>query len=255
MAAEGRPLGQLVLSATVAVGERALAPLERSVCARCPLGDRPFFDPAELPWTGRLESGWREIRAELEGLLARLAELPSFQGISSDQRSLTADDRWKTAFLLGYGHRSPLLARLCPRTVAHLQGVPGLVRAMFSILAPGRRIPPHRGPYKGLLRYHLGLIVPREAQRCWIRVDNQIRYWHEGGSLLFDDTFEHEAANETEELRAVLFLDVLRPLPAPERQINKAIVKAIALSPFLREAVRNQRGWERRFAAALGDRP
>jgi len=252
MAVGGRPLPDRLVAATAAVGERLLSPIERLLGSRSLLGDRPFFDPRDLPWTARLEEGWQAIRAELDLLLERLEELPNFQEISSDQRSLTEDNRWKTAFIYGYGYRSPLLARLCPRTTALVESVPGMVTAMFSILAPGKEIPPHRGPYKGLLRYHLGLIVPQEAERCWIRVDNQIRYWREGESLLFDDTFEHEVANETDQLRAVLFLDVLRPLPPAEGLFNRAVVKGIALSPFIREALRNQRAWERQFEGALG---
>ena len=65
--------------------------------------------------------------------------------------------------------------------------------------------------------------------------------------MLFDDTFNHEVWNDTDETRVVLFVDVLRPLPPPWAQINRAIVKAIGYSPFVLDAKRNQETWERRY--------
>ena len=97
-----------------------------------------------------------------------------------------------------------------------------MTTAMFSILSPRKHILDHRGPYKGVLRYHLGLIVPEDAEACRIRVGEDIRHWEEGESMIFDDTFNHEVWNDTDETRVVLFVDVLRPLPSPESQINRA---------------------------------
>ena len=47
----------------------------------------------------------------------------------------------------------------------------------------------------------------------------------------------------------MLFVDVLRPLPRPWAQINRAIVRAISYSPFVLDAKRNQEAWERRYRA------
>ena len=49
--------------------------------------------------------------------------------------------------------------------------------------------------------------------------------------MIFDDTFNHEVWNDTDETRVVLFVDVMRPLPFPESAINEGIVKAIGYSP------------------------
>ena len=96
-----------------------------------------------------------------------------------------------------------------------MREIPGMTTAMFSILSPRKHILDHRGPYKGVLRYHLGLIVPEDAERCRIRVGEDVRHWEEGKSMIFDDTFNHEVWNDTDETRVVLFVDVLRPLPFP----------------------------------------
>jgi len=187
------------------------------------------------------------IREELETVLEDHADLANFQDISKDQLEITDDDRWKTFFLYGYGFKAKLGIQMCPRTAASMEQVPGMTTAMFSILSPRKHILDHRGPYKGVLRYHLGLIVPREAEACRIRVGEDIRHWEEGKSMIFDDTFNHEVWNDTDETRVVLFVDVLRPLPSPDALINRLIVKAIGYSPFVLDAKRNQEAWEQRF--------
>ena len=121
--------------------------------------------------------------------------------------------------------------------------------AMFSILAPGKHIPAHSGPYKGVVRYHLGLKVPSDREWCRIRVGDRSATWTEGRSLVFDDTYDHEVWNDTDEERVVLFLDVVRPLRFPFNLANAFILRAIALSPFVTDARRRQRAWERDFSA------
>ena len=232
---------------TVAAGERLLAPVERWIGRRSLVGDATFFPLERFPWVKPVEDNWTVIREELERVLEDHAALPNFQEISKDQVGITDDDRWKTFFLYGYGFKAKLTTEMCPGTAALMEQIPGMKTAMFSILSPRKHILDHRGPYKGVLRYHLGLIVPREAEACRIRVGDDVRHWEEGKSLIFDDTFNHEVWNDTDETRVVLFVDVLRPLPAPESTINKLIVKAIGLSPFVLDAKRNQEAWEQRF--------
>jgi aspartyl/asparaginyl beta-hydroxylase (cupin superfamily) len=240
---------------TISAGERVLAPIERFIGKRSLVGDATFFDDELFPWVEQVEANWTTIREELERVLADREALPNFQDISKDQIEITDDDRWKTFFLYGYGFRAKLGIEMCPKTAVLMRQIPGMTTAMFSILSPRKHILDHRGPYKGVLRYHLGLIVPRETAQCRIRVGSDIRHWQEGKSLLFDDTFNHEVWNDTDETRVVLFVDVLRPLPSPWSQINRMIVKAIGYSPFVLDAKRNQEAWERRFLDRRGAGP
>jgi aspartyl/asparaginyl beta-hydroxylase (cupin superfamily) len=232
---------------TIALGERILAPIERFIGKRSLVGDATFFGLERFPWVGHLEANAGVIREEVERLLEDHAALPNFQDISKDQIEITDDDRWKTFFLYGYGFEAKLGVEMCPRTAALVRGIPGMTTAMISILSPRKHILDHRGPYKGVLRYHLGLVVPEDAEACRIRVGEDVRHWQEGRSMVFDDTFNHEVWNDTDETRVVLFVDVLRPLPFPESLINRAIVKAIGFSPFVLDAKRNQEAWERRY--------
>jgi ornithine lipid ester-linked acyl 2-hydroxylase len=236
-----------IVAWSTALGERILAPVERFIGKRSLVGDATFFPLERFPWVAQIEENWQVIREEVQRLLADHAELPNFQDISKDQIEITDDDRWKTLFLYGYGFEAKLGVELCPRTAALMREIPGMTTAMISILSPRKHILDHRGPYKGVLRYHLGLIVPADAQACRIRVGEDVRHWEEGRSMVFDDTFNHEVWNDTDETRVVLFVDVLRPLPFPESAINRAIVKAIGFSPFVLDAKRNQEAWEERY--------
>jgi ornithine lipid ester-linked acyl 2-hydroxylase len=244
-----KTLWERTVELTIAVGERILTPVERFIGSRSLVGDETFFENRLFPWIAEVEANWTTIREELEQVLQDREELPNFQDISKDQIEITDDDRWKTFFLYGYGFEAKLGVEMCPKTAELMQRIPGMTTAMFSILSPRKHILDHRGPYKGVLRYHLGLIVPEDAESCKIRVGEDFCHWREGQSMIFDDTFNHEVWNATDETRVVLFVDVLRPLPSPYDIINRAVVKAIGYSPFVLDAKRNQEAWEERYRA------
>jgi ornithine lipid ester-linked acyl 2-hydroxylase len=198
-------------------------------------GRRVFFDAAQMPWTAAIESHWREVRAELDGVLVDRDRIPTFQEVSRHQESITNDQGWKTFVLFVYGTAIERNCRRCPRTAGLLRGIPGLRNAMFSILAPGKHIPEHRGPYNGLLRYHLALKVPSDAARCVLTVNGEERLWVEGGTLVFDDSYSHSVRNDTAEDRVVLFADFVRPLPQPLALMNRGLLAALGRSTLFRE--------------------
>jgi ornithine lipid ester-linked acyl 2-hydroxylase len=246
---------QRIVDLTILVGEWLLDRLDRLVARFSAVGNPAFLDERDFLWAAGLEAHWREIRGELDAVLERRDALPNFQDISTDQATITDDDRWKTYFLYGFGFRSDANCARCPETARLVAAVPGMQTAMFSILAPGKHIPDHNGPYKGVIRYHLALKVPRAADRCRIRVGDTYATWREGASLIFDDTFDHEVWNDTDGERVVLFLDVVRPLRFPMNVVNAVVLKAIAISPFIQDAKRRHRAWEETFdssAAPLG---
>ncbi len=155
-----KSLWERTVDLTVAVGERILAPVERFIGRRSLVGDATFFPLERFPWLAHIEQNWEVIREEAERLLEDREALPNFQDISTDQIEITDDDRWKTFFLYGYGFEAKLRVEMCPKTAALMRKIPGMTTAMFSILAPRKHILDHRGPYKGVVRYHLGLVVP-----------------------------------------------------------------------------------------------
>jgi ornithine lipid ester-linked acyl 2-hydroxylase len=212
------------------------------------LGNRPVYDVDEFPWAMDVEREWHHVRAELDNLLTRKDELPGFHEICGELRSISADRDWKTFLFVGYGVNSDEAMRLCPETWRILQMIPGLKTAMFSVFEPGKHLKPHRGPYNGVLRLHLGLIVPDTPPRTVaIRVDDEVCHWQEGKVLIFDDAYEHEAWNHSDETRVVLFVDFVKPLRFPASFVNRLILNIAAFTPFIREGKKAQNDWEKRF--------
>jgi beta-hydroxylase len=211
------------------------------------VGNPCAHDTAAFAWVADIEREWRLIRRELERVLMRKAELPNVQEITADAAAISRDAGWKIFPLMAYGIRSQPNIALCPHTWRIVRRIPGLTTAMFSILEPGKRIPAHRGPYNGVLRLHLGLIVPEPREQLAIRVGAEQHHWQEGRALIFDDAYEHEAWNETGELRVVLFVDFEKPLRFPANVLNRLLLRLAVFSPFLREGADNLRRWEHRF--------
>lgn len=193
-----------------------------------------IMDPGLYPWTRDMEHGYDGIRSELDRILTDYEAIPNFDDLSAEQRRLvTGERRWKTYMLYAYGARFAGNIAQCPETDRMLQKIPGMVTAFFSIIEPHTGIAPHRGPYKGVLRYHLALRVPTPAESCGIRIGHEVYHWQEGRSLIFDDTVTHEAWNNSDAIRVVLFVDFKRKFPAPISLINDLMIWMIKTSPFI----------------------
>lgn len=236
-------------------GKRMIRALSDFISSQSRIGPGPVFSPAVFPWLAAFENNWRRIRAELEEVLENRDELPAFHELSPDQRRISRGDSWKIFPFYAFGDSFlPNLER-CPETARLLRQVPNLRNAMFSILAPHYHIPPHRGPTNGIIRIHLGLIVPGGPDVCRIRVGDQIFGWQEGKCVVFDDYFEHEVWNETDQPRVVLFFDVDRPLRPVGWLVNRLMIFAIKRSAYVRDAKKNAREWNTRYTDFESKRP
>jgi aspartyl/asparaginyl beta-hydroxylase (cupin superfamily) len=244
---KGKTFRERAYDAAMAV----MAPMAGIVARTSLVPTTPFLRSEDFIWTRPLEAGWRDIRRELDSVLVYRDDLPAFHEINGDVTDIRNDD-WKTYFLYGFGKRAESNCRRCPRTAALIERVPGMTTAFFSILGPGVRLPPHKGAWKGFLRYHLGLMVPEPADKCGIVVGGQGARWAEGRSLVFDDTYEHHAWNDTSGTRVVLFMDVVRPCRFPGSLINRAVIRGAGMSPFVKSMDRRYREWEQRFTALHG---
>jgi aspartyl/asparaginyl beta-hydroxylase (cupin superfamily) len=243
--------GMLARAQAVVQGNRRIPELAHRAFGRfSTVPTDPFLDPAPFTWTALLEEHYPAIRAEAGQVLKVRDALPNFQDIAPDDIRLSDDDQWKSFWFLGMGIWDDPNCLRCPLTAAVLRAVPGLTTGFFSILGPGKSLRPHCGPYRGVLRHHLALIVPEPADRCGIRVGDQVRHWVEGESLVFDDTYEHEAWNHTDGERVVLFLDIKRPLRRPVDLVNDGIIRAVQKSPLIRNARAQHVAREAQFTAA-----
>ncbi len=138
-------------------------------------------------------------------------------------KDLNHSTRWSHYSLWRSGKPDNAHLAACPETAKALAEVDmatidGLCpNAMFSALAPHTEIPPHHGETNARLVVHLPLIVP---PKCTYRVGFEHREWRVGEILVFDDTLEHTARNDSDELRVVLIFDVWNLfIPAAERPI------------------------------------
>ena len=118
---------------------------------------------------------------------------------------------WKRFYLKWYEANHPSALQFCPKTVAILKQVPEVKAAMFTELPPGAKLNPHRDPYAGSLRYHLGLSTPND-DKCFINVNTQNYSWRDGEAVMFDETYIHWALNDTDKTRFILLCDIERPM-------------------------------------------
>lgn len=233
------------------LGKRVLRKIDRYMAANSLVPDEPVLDSQAFPWVADLEANWRDIRAELEKILEFRDHIPRFQDVSADQYRISPDDQWRTFILYGFGYQSELNCGLCPKTTAVLQRIPHLQTAFFSILAPGKHVPRHRGVTKSLIRCHLGLIVPRQREQCYMDVGGVRCVWEDGRAFVFDDRYPHEVHNNTDEERAVLLLDVERPMRRRAVVLGRVSLWLLKRTAYVVEARRNLAHWEQRLQAHL----
>jgi beta-hydroxylase len=164
--------------------------------------------------------------------------IPSAGDISQEQLRIENKNKWKTLVLKVFGYYNDSNCKACPLTYGLIKNHKNIVSALFSVMEPGTHIKPHRGVFNGVLRYHLGLIVPK-TEDIYINIDNKKAFWNEAESFVFDDTLLHEAINRSTEKRVVLIIDYIRPLPFFLNIINKLIIKIISKSPLIQNIIEN----------------
>ncbi len=183
-----------------------------------------FFDiDKTYPRLRVFDRNYAVIKKELATILPQKANLPRYHDLDKYQKRISGtvdtEKDWKIFYLNGMGIKATENCRQCPETARLIDTIPHVFQAFFSILDGGKSIPEHKGPYRGFLRYHLALKVPEENPPK-IRVKDEYYTWKEGESMLFDDSFEHEVYNQCNDIRVVLIVDVMRPLPIFARQVN-----------------------------------
>ena len=212
--------------------------------------DTPFIGTEHFPFLAEFEDRWEEMRAEAREILKHRDAIPGFEQVSPDQHRIAKAQKWKTFILYGFGMPLEKNCKQAPVTAEILSRVPEVQTAWFSILAPGYHIPAHTGVTKGIVRAHLGLIIPTEREKCRIRVHDQIRAWEDGKVIVLDDTYEHEVWNDTDEERVILLFDFNRPMKWYGRWLNSFLMWAMKFTAFYQEPKKNLADFEARFEAA-----
>lgn len=186
---------------------------------------RPAFYDIDktYPCLRLLDRNYEVIREEMEAVLSYKDRIPRYHEISSRENYISGtvdpEKDWRVFMLESLVGTLEVNQARCPRTTALIKTIPNLIQAFFSILDPGKSIPAHSGPYMGYLRYHLALRVPANNPPS-MRVKDQIHTWEAGRSILFDDSWNHEVYNKSDDFRVVLIVDFLRPMPFHLHALN-----------------------------------
>jgi aspartate beta-hydroxylase len=197
-----------------------------------------FFERRDFPWIEAVEAASEAMRDELGALLAgALQDFTPYVNHAPGSPlgqwgELNNSKRWSALFLYKDGDALDDNIARCPRTVAALSLAPQVripnrgPTAFFSRLEPKTRIPPHTGSTNTRLTVHIPLIVP---PGCGFRVGAEVREWQPGTALIFDDTIEHEAWNDSDQQRVILIFDIWNPLlTSAERELMTVATTGIA---------------------------
>lgn len=215
-----------------------MAGYDRAVGAVRALYDSRIVTPAVLdkdgyfPHAPRFTDRWTEIRREAMTVAGMLNEVPRFHDLMPQQTDISAHDGrdWRMFIMKAYGVPVTKNLARCPTVAALLAETPEAVSAVFSFLAPGKHIPRHRGPFRGILRFHLMLSMPSDENAvpaCELNIDGMPYRLKDGDSLLWDDTYPHEVWNRSEQVRIALLLDVWRKhMPVDMALLSRSLLAA-----------------------------
>jgi hypothetical protein len=169
------------------------------------LPSRPWFAPSAIPLARALERHAAEVTAEVQALSA--------SRFTRESEAIPRTGDWDVIFLYERGRRHDEVCAACPQTTRLIESSDAMLTAdglvYVSRMRPHTHIAAHRGPTNLRLRCHLGIAVPDGD--CAIRVGTETRRWQRARCLVFDDHFEHEAWNHTEQERVVLIVDIWHP--------------------------------------------
>ncbi|TIT67652.1 MAG: aspartyl/asparaginyl beta-hydroxylase domain-containing protein [Mesorhizobium sp.] len=185
----------------------------------------------DFPNAAKFIAAWRGIRDE--ALAVRLGGAPRFHDIMPEQAEISANDGldWRMFVLKAYDIGVPENLARMPVLSQLLAECPEVKSAAISFLAPRKHIPSHRGPFRGIMRFHLGLVIPRQTDgrpATIMMINHQEKRITDGEGMLWNDTFPHEVMNNADEARIALLLDVWRPgMPLDMEILSRLIVRGV----------------------------
>jgi aspartyl/asparaginyl beta-hydroxylase (cupin superfamily) len=205
------------------------------------------------PALRELEASYPAIRSECLDLVRMREQITDVEALGGKYTVGGIHSiQWKS-YLLKMGSFVEENCRRCPTTAKAIAKIPGAYIAFFSILSPRQYITPHFGYYKGFLRYHLGVIIPdnNANNSCWLRINSDPEananydlssidqgkkyFWRDGEGVIFDDTLLHDASNESDEVRVVLWIDIRRPMPFYLDWLHRTFLWAAFKHPYFKQ--------------------
>ena len=195
------------------------------------LETKEFFPGAE-----KFTKNWEKLRAEALALTSEIGNVPRFHELMPEQYQLSAhgEKEWRMFVVRAYDLDISENMAKCPALAALVKANPSIKSASLSFLAPGKQVPTHTGPFRGITRFYMGLEVPvKESGEpgVTLTIDKQPYQLGNGDALLWDDTYPHSVQNDTDQWRIALLLDVYRAhMPGPLRAFTNAIIGLARIS-------------------------
>lgn len=202
------------------------------------VGTQPVLNNNNFTFIDVLEENWSSIYDELMEILKYRDLIPSFYEISKEQYKISKGNKWKAFAFFSFGYKFKKNCTYAPNTAKLLECIPNLQSAWFSVIAAGYHIPKHKGITRGIIRGHLGLLIPNISKECFMDVENARVCWEQGKVVVFDDTFEHAVWNNTEQERIVLLFDFDRPMRPIGRYIHDTSMKIFRKTAAYKEGVK-----------------
>lgn len=193
--------------------------------------NKRFFKRDDLAWSANVEAKYPEVRKEVEKLLEHVKSMPTVHDMIPTTGYYFSERDWRQVTFFSYGTRIEDNCELYPNIWEAFSRVPDLVSGTVSILAPNEIVPAHEHSYKGLLIFHMGVVIPESGGGCGIRVDTEESRWQEGEVFAIDPTYDHEVWNRTDQYRAILLGEFRRPdLPGPLKFLDRIFIWAFGAS-------------------------
>ena len=202
----------------------------------------PVLEEAEFfPGAPQFLQRWQVLRQEALDVARNLQQVPRFHELMAEQAEISANDGkdWRVFLLKAYGVEIAHNMAACPQLAGLIRANPDVLSATLSFLAPHKHIPNHRGPFRGILRFYMGLDVPVDASgkvQTVLAVDDVEHHIGTSQSILWDDTYPHEVWNRSEQPRIALLLDVKRPgMPWGLEVLSAFLVKIVGWTVRVRK--------------------
>lgn len=197
----------------------------------------PVLDMQEyFPRAGMFVNEWASIRADALAVAGDLNAVPRFHELMPEQYTLSGhgNREWRMLVLRAYGLDITENQKKCPTLSTLLKNEPLIKSASLSFLAPGKVVPTHTGPFRGITRFYMGVEVPPAEDGepgVTLKIADRSYRIGNGEAILWDDTYPHSVRNDSERWRIALLMDIYRAnMPAPLRVFTDAIIGLARLS-------------------------
>lgn len=167
-----------------------------------------YYDLAGIAWYDELVKQLPSVQQLVRQMLERGGgDMSAYYNTG-----LVSEGAWQSRPFLVWGvARQPLKTAEGKALLAYFKNIPGIVSLSISVLKPHTHIKPHNGDTDATYRMHLPVVIPAGLPQCGIKVDGISRPWNNNDIVVFCDAHRHEAWNETEYVRVVLIVDVVKP--------------------------------------------